>query len=52
MAPDWLLIYRRDDMLQILSLVRTGSHSDLLHKSYKSYPTHKTYQSPPPHYPY
>ena len=28
-APDWLLIYRRDDMLQILSLVRTGSHSDL-----------------------
>ena len=28
-SPDWLLIYRRDDTLQILSLVRTGTHSEL-----------------------
>lgn len=28
-TPDWLLIYRREDSLQILSLIRTGSHSDL-----------------------
>lgn len=28
-SPDWLLIYRRDLTLQILSLIRTGSHSDL-----------------------
>ena len=28
-TPDWLLIYRREDVLQIISLVRTGSHSDL-----------------------
>lgn len=28
-TPDWLLIYRINDTFQILSLVRTGSHSDL-----------------------
>lgn len=28
-SPDWLLIYRRSDTLQIVSLLRTGSHSDL-----------------------
>lgn len=28
-SPDWLLIYRQDVRLQILSLIRTGSHSDL-----------------------
>lgn len=28
-SPDWLLIYRKSETLQILSLVRTGSHSDL-----------------------
>ncbi len=27
--PDWLLIYKKDKKLQILSLVRTGTHSDL-----------------------
>ena len=29
--PDWLLIYRKedDDSVQILTLIRTGSHSDL-----------------------
>lgn len=29
--PDWLLMYRKttDGILQILELVRTGSHSDL-----------------------
>ena len=28
-SPDWLLIYKIDDELLILSLRRTGSHSDL-----------------------
>lgn len=30
-TPDWLLIYNKseDDALQILTLIRTGSHSDL-----------------------
>ena len=28
--PDWLLIYRAQNDILILSLVRTGSHSDLL----------------------
>lgn len=27
--PDWLLIYKIDNKLLILTLVRTGSHSDL-----------------------
>jgi len=29
-APDWLLIYRIDDGVLVLTLTRTGSHSDLL----------------------
>ena len=28
-SPDWLLIYRIEDKLLILTLTRTGSHSDL-----------------------
>lgn len=28
-APDWLLIYRRYEHVLVLSLVRTGSHSDI-----------------------
>ena len=28
-APDWLLIYRIDDDVLVLTLTRTGSHSDL-----------------------
>lgn len=28
--PDWLLIYRIKESLQIISLQRTGTHSDLL----------------------
>lgn len=28
-TPDWLLIYERKDCLKIVTLVRTGSHSDL-----------------------
>lgn len=28
--PDWLLIYRIKEELQVISLQRTGSHSDLL----------------------
>jgi len=27
--PDWLLIYRVDDDVLVLTLTRTGSHSDL-----------------------
>ncbi len=27
--PDWLLIYRQESKLLILTLVRTGTHSDL-----------------------
>ena len=27
--PDWLLIYDRSDVLRIISLQRTGTHSDL-----------------------
>lgn len=27
--PDWLLVYKVNDTINILSLVRTGSHSDL-----------------------
>ena len=28
-APDWLLIYKKDDDILVLTLMRTGSHSDL-----------------------
>lgn len=28
-APDWLLIYSLESSLKIVTLVRTGSHSDL-----------------------
>ena len=27
--PDWLLVYRVDDDILVLTLVRTGTHSDL-----------------------
>ncbi len=30
--PDWLLIYRIESNLLVLTLVRTGSHSDLFSK--------------------
>lgn len=30
--PDWLLIYRIEKELQILRLIRTGTHSDLFNK--------------------
>ena len=29
--PDWLLIYKVDEELQLLRLMRTGSHSELFH---------------------
>jgi len=29
-APDWLLIYRIEENVLVLTLARTGSHSDLL----------------------
>ena len=28
-TPDWLLIYARNETVKIISLVRTGTHSDL-----------------------
>ncbi len=28
-SPDWLLIYAKDDGIKIITLLRTGSHSDL-----------------------
>ena len=28
-SPDWLLIYSRDVTIKIVTLVRTGTHSDL-----------------------
>jgi mRNA interferase YafQ len=31
-APDWLLLYLKDRKNLILTLVRTGSHADLLNK--------------------
>lgn len=30
--PDWLLIYAKEDTLRLLSLIRTGTHSDLYGK--------------------
>ena len=30
--PDWLLIYRIEDEVLVLTLARTGSHSDLFEK--------------------
>jgi len=27
--PDWLLIWDQDDVIRLISLIRTGSHSDL-----------------------
>lgn len=30
--PDWLLVYRAQNDLLILTLIRTGTHSDLLEK--------------------
>ena len=30
--PDWLLIYRIDDEVLVLTLARTGTHSDLFGK--------------------
>lgn len=28
-APDWLLVYRRDDDIQVIALDRTGTHADI-----------------------
>ncbi len=30
--PDWLLIYKKDKAIQLITLVRTGTHSDLYGK--------------------
>jgi len=29
LEPDWLLIFKRDDVEKIITLVRTGTHSDI-----------------------
>ncbi len=34
-SPDWLLIYQKDTEIRIISLYRTGSHSDLFNKKKK-----------------
>lgn len=31
-TPDWLLIYAKEEKLKLLSLIRTGTHSDLYGK--------------------
>lgn len=31
-APDWLLIYRIEENVLVLTLTRTGTHSDLLER--------------------
>jgi mRNA interferase YafQ len=28
-TPDWLLIYQKDTVLKLITLIRTGTHSDL-----------------------
>ena len=30
--PDWLLVYRKQDNILLLTLLRTGTHSDLFNK--------------------
>ena len=30
--PDWLLIYKKDKTIQLITLVRTGTHTDLYGK--------------------
>lgn len=30
--PDWLLIFKRDDTAKLITLVRTGTHSDIFKK--------------------
>lgn len=37
--PDWLLIYRFEDNVLILTLARTGTHSDLFNRSSKAPPS-------------
>lgn len=34
-TPDWLLIYVKDTNIKIISLTRTGTHSDLFEKGRK-----------------
>ena len=33
--PDWLLLYEKDTEIRIISLYRTGTHSDIFGKSKK-----------------
>ena len=34
-SPDWLLIYLKDTVIRIITLYRTGTHSDLFNKKKK-----------------
>lgn len=34
-SPDWLLIYQKDTEIRIITLYRTGTHSDLFNKKKK-----------------
>ena len=34
-TPDWLLLYEKDNEIRIISLYRTGSHSDIFGKGKK-----------------
>ena len=34
-TPDWLLVYEKDTEIRIISLYRTGSHSDIFGKGKK-----------------
>jgi mRNA interferase YafQ len=34
-SPDWLLLYEKDTEIRIISLYRTGTHSDIFGKGKK-----------------
>ena len=34
-TPDWLLVYTKDTVIRIISLYRTGTHSDIFGKGKK-----------------
>lgn len=31
-SPDWLLIYSKNETIRLITLIRTGTHSDLFNK--------------------
>ena len=40
--PDWLLVYRIEDDVLVLTLARTGTHSDLDRKSTRLNSSHRS----------